>query len=70
MFHGLAVQAAADPDAFDHRAMVDLCVDMVGSYLWSKPSANGTPHGSAPHDGRKTRNGAAASTRRRRAARS
>src|SRR5438309_2269639 len=65
MFHGLAVQAAADPDAFDHRALVDLCLDMVASYLWHKPSVNGTRQGA-----RKTRNGAAATTPRRTSVRS
>ena len=60
MFHGLAVQAAADPDAFDHREMVDLCLDLVRSYLGNKPSVNGVRHGS-----RKTRNGAAVTTPRR-----
>jgi AcrR family transcriptional regulator len=33
MLHGLAVQAAADPKAFDGREMLDLCLDMLGNYL-------------------------------------
>src|SRR5262249_8803914 len=65
MFHGLAIPSAADPDAFDHRAMVELCLDMVSSYLWHKPTVNGTRHGA-----RKTRNGAAVTMPRRSSARS
>jgi AcrR family transcriptional regulator len=31
--HGLAMQLAADPNAFDREQMLDLCLDVVGSYL-------------------------------------
>jgi AcrR family transcriptional regulator len=34
IFHGLAVQRAADPQALNTRAIVDLCLDMLSSYLW------------------------------------
>lgn len=34
IFHGLAVQRAADPRAFDSRAVVRLCLDMLETYLW------------------------------------
>ena len=40
IFHGLAVQSAADPEAFGHGEMVELCLDMVRNYLWG-PAANG-----------------------------
>jgi AcrR family transcriptional regulator len=33
LLHGLAVQAVADPQAFDAGEIVDLCLDMVGHYL-------------------------------------
>jgi TetR/AcrR family transcriptional repressor of bet genes len=33
MLHGLSVQAAADPKAFDGHEMLDLCLDMLGNYL-------------------------------------
>ncbi|MEI7685098.1 MAG: TetR/AcrR family transcriptional regulator [Planctomycetota bacterium] len=33
MIHGLITQAAADPDAFDADEVVDLCIDMIGTYL-------------------------------------
>jgi AcrR family transcriptional regulator len=33
ILHGLAMQAAADPEAFDRQEMVDLCLDMLGNYL-------------------------------------
>jgi AcrR family transcriptional regulator len=40
MLHGLAMQAAADPDAFDGQEMLNLCLDVLGSYL-------GMPHADA-----------------------
>jgi AcrR family transcriptional regulator len=36
ILHGLGMQAAADPQAFDRQEMVDLCLDVLGSYLWCK----------------------------------
>jgi AcrR family transcriptional regulator len=45
MFHGLAVQAAADPESFDHAEMVKLCLELVSRYVWGEPSANGVRHG-------------------------
>jgi AcrR family transcriptional regulator len=33
ILHGLAMQRAADPDAFQPEEIVDLCLDMLGSYL-------------------------------------
>jgi AcrR family transcriptional regulator len=41
IFHGLAVQSAADPEAFDHNEMVDLCLEVVGSYLWGGTAPDG-----------------------------
>jgi AcrR family transcriptional regulator len=34
ILHGLGMQAAADPGAFDRQEMVDLCLDVLGNYLW------------------------------------
>lgn len=34
IFHGLAVQRAADPEAIDTREVVLLCLDMLHNYLW------------------------------------
>ncbi len=34
LLHGVAIQAAVDPAAFGHREITDLCVDLVGNYLW------------------------------------
>ncbi len=34
IFHGLAVQRAADPSAIDTRAVIRLCLDMLSNYLW------------------------------------
>lgn len=38
IFHGLAVQRAADPDAIQTRAVVRLCLDMLSTYLWGPES--------------------------------
>jgi len=41
ILHGLAMQAAADPGAFDRQEMVDLCLDVLGVYLGIKtPGSN------------------------------
>jgi AcrR family transcriptional regulator len=34
MLHGLAMQKAADPQAIDTREIVNLCLDMLSTYLW------------------------------------
>jgi hypothetical protein len=39
ILHGLAMQLAADPDAFDRKEMAELCLDVVGRYLGSGPYA-------------------------------
>jgi AcrR family transcriptional regulator len=36
LLHGLSVQKAADPNAFDHEEVVELCLDVLGTYLWAK----------------------------------
>ena len=33
LLHGLFMQRAADPDAYDREEMLDLCLDMLGAYL-------------------------------------
>lgn len=49
ILHGLAVQAAADPDAFDAKEMADLCVDVLDQYLRPARSERRTvPNGTAP----------------------
>jgi AcrR family transcriptional regulator len=35
IFHGLAVQRAADPRSINTRAVVLLCLDMLSVYLWN-----------------------------------
>jgi AcrR family transcriptional regulator len=37
ILHGLAMQAAADPEALDTEEMRNLCLDMLGTYLWGRP---------------------------------
>jgi AcrR family transcriptional regulator len=41
LLHGLTMQAAADPEAFDGREMLKLCVDVLGSYLGVARSEHG-----------------------------
>jgi AcrR family transcriptional regulator len=33
LLHGLGMQSAADPGAFDRQEVLDLCLDMLGTYL-------------------------------------
>ena len=40
MFHGLAMQTAADPAGFDAEEVVELCLDMLGTYVWQKKSSS------------------------------
>lgn len=43
ILHGLAMQSAADPKAFDREEMVELCLDVLGNYLKPRPlAANGS----------------------------
>src|SRR5207244_5428306 len=37
ILHGLGMQRAADPNAFDGHEMLELCLDVLSSYLWSEP---------------------------------
>jgi AcrR family transcriptional regulator len=39
LLHGLSMQAAADPEAFQPEEMVDLCLDMLDTYLGIKAPA-------------------------------
>ena len=36
LLHGLTMQAAADPQAFDRQEVVTLCLDMLSTYLGVK----------------------------------
>jgi AcrR family transcriptional regulator len=37
LLHGLGMQAAADPNAFDRQQVLSLCIDMLGSYMKIQP---------------------------------
>jgi AcrR family transcriptional regulator len=39
LLHGLVMQAAADPKAYDHQEMIDLAVDLLSGYLWGDAEA-------------------------------
>jgi AcrR family transcriptional regulator len=55
ILHGVAVQTAAQPDAFDRQEIIELCVDLLRSYVWPAPLPRR----------RGTHNGAPAAKRRR-----
>lgn len=50
ILHGLGMQRAADPNAFDGEEMLELCLDVLSNFLWNetrsrkkhKPTANKT----------------------------
>jgi AcrR family transcriptional regulator len=56
LLHGLGIQAAADPQAFDRQEVLTLCLDMVGSYLRIRSHPR-KPRKSAANNGQ-ARNGA------------
>src|SRR5438105_5419677 len=43
MLHGLGMQRAADPDAFDRWEMLELCLDVLSTYLWNQPGSRKKP---------------------------
>jgi len=63
ILHGLAMQRAADPEAFNGQEMLELCLDVLGMFLWSQPRGRGKrklpakPSISAPNGSRNGRNG-------------
>ena len=55
ILHGLAIQRAADPGAYDRQEMLDLCLDLLGGYLRRAPrpaASNGKAH-HLSHEGKK-----------------
>jgi AcrR family transcriptional regulator len=52
MLHGLAIQRAADPDAFDREEMMALMLDVLENYL--RPSSPSLPRTKPPRRSRKT----------------
>jgi AcrR family transcriptional regulator len=54
LVHGLAIQLAADPDAFDREGMFQLCVEVLGSYLQPEPP-KGKPNAAARRAPKKAR---------------
>jgi AcrR family transcriptional regulator len=43
LLHGLTMQRAADPQAFDPDEMTELCLAVLSTYLWGMPGSNGRP---------------------------
>lgn len=52
ILHGLAMQAAADPNAFHGKEMLHLCLDMLSTYIWGS-AANGKPGPREPNNHKK-----------------
>jgi AcrR family transcriptional regulator len=40
ILHGLAMQYAADPAACPREEMLHLCLDVLGTYLWDRPTVS------------------------------
>jgi AcrR family transcriptional regulator len=57
LLHGLSMQAAADPGAFDREEMVKLCLDLLGTYMGVRPPPPGGPEAApaAPPNGKRAR---------------
>ena len=43
ILHGLGMQRAADPNAFDREEMLELCLDVLSTYLWNQPGYRKKP---------------------------
>jgi len=39
LIHGLVMQRSVDPQAFSSQEMVDLCLDLLATFVWGKPRA-------------------------------
>jgi hypothetical protein len=48
ILHGLAMQRVADPQAYDRQEMLDLCLDLLGSYLRPAAEAGSSPRPGSP----------------------
>jgi AcrR family transcriptional regulator len=58
LLHGLSMQAAADPGAYDRTEVVKLCLDMLGTYLGVRDRAD------QPRNGKRARRKPAGPTTR------
>jgi AcrR family transcriptional regulator len=57
LLHGLAVQSVADPDAFDTEEVLELCLDVLGTYLGARDG--GKPAAAPPAPAARRRDRAA-----------
>jgi AcrR family transcriptional regulator len=53
ILHGLNMQRAADPTVFDPQEMLDLCLDLLGSYLTGDPPSRGAAANGKPAHARR-----------------
>jgi hypothetical protein len=44
ILHGLAMQRAADPDAYDKEEMLDLCLRLLNDHVMNRETAGPKPH--------------------------
>src|SRR5262249_3322443 len=63
ILHGLAMQYAADPEVCPPEEVLHLCLDILGNYLWDRPSAPVPRNGK--HRTRPAVNGTSAGRRQR-----
>jgi AcrR family transcriptional regulator len=61
LLHGLSMQLAADPGAFDREEMAKLCLDVLGTYLGVRNQTGGPPPARA--NGKRRRKPAGPTTR-------
>lgn len=54
LLHGLTMQLAADPEAFDRQEMKELCLEMLGMYLGRQPQATNGSHDARSRNGHAT----------------
>jgi AcrR family transcriptional regulator len=57
LLHGLTMQRAADPEAYDRQEMLDLCLDVLGSYLHQTPDGSVKSPASSSEEPTKSANG-------------
>jgi AcrR family transcriptional regulator len=64
ILHGLAIQRNADPDCYDRQEMLELCLDLLGSYLRPQAGDNGSPRRGAKNKPAAVNGAARAAARR------
>lgn len=69
ILHGLVMQTAVDPGAFDPHQIAELCLDILSSYLWQSARRPGKKRPTPPNKNNKKRQTTRRSARTARSAR-